>query len=124
MIRVMLMAFVVLFVAACSDAQVDDERYRLLNQTVFGEMAVANDATQLIDVRTPREYSGGHIGHAVNIDFHASDFKKRLEELDLSQPIYLYCAAGGRSKKASEMLLEMGAMHVYELKGGFNAWNK
>ena len=62
----------------------------------------------LIDVRTPQEFSGGHIKNAVNIDFNAPSFKDQISELDREQPFLIYCAAGGRSAKAASLMNSMG----------------
>ena len=52
-----------------------------------------------------------------------SDFHKNVKQLDLDRPIYLFCQSGGRSKKASDMLVEMGAKQVIELDGGYSSWS-
>ncbi|MDX5358033.1 MAG: sulfurtransferase [Rhodobacterales bacterium] len=41
--------------------------------------------------------------------------------LDPARPIALFCAAGGRSQMACEMLLKMGYSEVYNI-GGFGDW--
>jgi rhodanese-related sulfurtransferase len=85
------------------------------------EFLVALDSTNglLIDVRTPGEYSAGHIDGAINIDYFATDFKTQVSSLDLSKPVFVYCQAGGRSGKASKVLFELGATEVYDLIGGY-----
>ena len=77
---------------------------------------------QLVDVRTPDEYNAGKIGDASNMDFYADDFKSKLEKLDKSQPVMIYCASGGRSGKTASMMKSMGFTEVYDLQGGFNGW--
>jgi rhodanese-related sulfurtransferase len=76
----------------------------------------------LIDVRTPEEYSEGHIAGSVNIDFKGSDFDAALDTLDKSVPIYVYCQAGGRSGQTKDKMLEKGFAEVYNLVGGFGEW--
>ncbi|PYF12826.1 rhodanese-related sulfurtransferase [Rhodobacter viridis] len=44
-----------------------------------------------------------------------------LKELSLEKPVVLFCAAGGRSAGAAQMLVEMGYKEVYNL-GGFGDW--
>jgi len=44
-----------------------------------------------------------------------------LKELSVEKPVVLYCAMGGRSAGAAQMLVEMGYKHVYNL-GGFGDW--
>ena len=77
---------------------------------------------QLIDVRTPEEYNEGHIASAKNINFYDTNFLKLLEKLDKSKPVFLYCKSGGRSGKASARLRDAGFKSIYDLKGGFVAW--
>jgi len=78
---------------------------------------------QLIDVRTPEEFSEGHIDNAVNINFYDDNFIKDMtSKLDKSKPVYVYCRSGGRSGKASKKLEDAGFTKVYDLKGGFMNW--
>ena len=76
----------------------------------------------LIDVRTPEEYSEGHIDGSVNIDFKSADFEAALDTLDKSAPVYVYCHAGGRSGQTKDLMLEKGFAEVYNLLGGFGEW--
>lgn len=82
------------------------------------------DTVQLIDVRTPDEWSRGHIEGALHIDWFSDDFKAQVEKLDKNAPVRLYCAAGGRSEEAREMLRGMGFRDVLDLDGGIGAWKK
>ena len=76
----------------------------------------------LLDVRTPEEYSFGHIESAVNVNWYDIDFKEKVSEFDRSKNIYLYCKAGGRSAKAAEVMKEMGFKNVVNLDGGYDAY--
>ena len=85
--------------------------------------AVNNDDVQLVDVRTHREYRGGHIARAVNIDyFKGQAFEEAFDRLDRNKPVYLYCRSGNRSLKAAKKLIHMGFEKVYDLKGGILKW--
>ncbi|MCB0564349.1 MAG: rhodanese-like domain-containing protein [Phaeodactylibacter sp.] len=78
---------------------------------------------QLIDVRTPEEYSQGHIDGAVNINFYDDDFAQQLEQkLQKEKPVMLYCRSGSRSAQSAEQLKALGFKEVYDLEGGFMAW--
>jgi rhodanese-related sulfurtransferase len=77
---------------------------------------------QLVDVRTPEEFSAGNINGAVNIDFYSEAFKSKLETLDKSQPVLVYCKSGGRSSQALEVMKSMGFKTVLELEGGYSNW--
>ena len=88
------------------------------------EKGITNSDIQLIDVRTPEEYSQGHIQGAILIDFFSEDFKTNLNKLDKKTPVYVYCKSGGRSGKTAEILADMGFVKIVDLEGGFLAWSK
>ncbi len=80
---------------------------------------------QVLDVRTPEEWASGVIAGARFIDFNAGGFKAAAPtQLDKARPVYVYCAAGGRSYRASKQLKELGFTEVYDLVGGMEAWRE
>ena len=95
--------------------------FKRLNVLQFKEV-IAEENSQLIDVRTPNEYKEGAIKKAVNINVMSPDFKSRLGKLNPEKPIYFYCRSGVRSVSASKKAIELGFTEVYDLKGGYNAW--
>ncbi len=100
----------------------NSDKFEVLDKNAF-KAAIRQKKVQLVDVRTPREYKGGHIGKAINIDlFQGGSFKQAIEKLDKSKPVYLYCRSGSRSKKAAQKILDMGFEKVYDLKGGYMRW--
>lgn len=112
------MAFT-LWLTSCS-AQTD----RVVSVGALQTELKAPDALQLVDVRTPQEWGTGHIDGALHIDWFDDDFKQRIAKLDKNKPVRLYCAAGGRSEEARELLREMGFKDVKDLDGGMSAWKK
>jgi rubrerythrin len=48
--------------------------------------------------------------------------ESRLSELKRDKPAIAYCAIGGRSRAAAEMLAGRGFAEVYSLAGGIKAW--
>jgi rhodanese-related sulfurtransferase len=129
--------FLVFFIAclnftACQDSSTTTSETTKNEASVVTYQRVANadfkklmadmpNAT-LVDVRTPGEYEGGRIGHAQNIDFHGEDFKTKIDALDKSKPVLVYCQSGGRSKKACGMMKELGFTEIYELERGYGGW--
>jgi len=79
-----------------------------------------HDAFTLLDVRQPNEYESGHIPGAKLIPL--PDLTDRLAEIDPQKPALVYCAIGGRSRVAAQMLSGKGFRAVYNLSGGFKAW--
>lgn len=80
-----------------------------------------NNNTILLDVRTPKEYDSGHLKGAQLLNFNAPEFRKSLQNLNQDKTYIVYCAAGGRSAKASEMMKNMGFSKVYNASEGFMA---
>jgi len=77
----------------------------------------------ILDVRTPEEVGDGYIDGAINIDVRAADFETRIQALDKSSTYLVYCASGGRSRKAADLMKEHKFVKVYNLDGGLAAWN-
>ena len=92
-----------------------------VSQAEFSELMKKSGA-QLIDVRTSREFSNGFIEGAKNIDYNGDSFEKQIKKLDKNKPVLVYCAAGGRSENAAELIKEWGFKEIYDLEGGYNAW--
>lgn len=82
--------------------------------------AKPSDAYTLLDVRQPGEYEAGHIPGAKLIPL--PDLSERMSEIDAGKPTIVYCAVGGRSRVAAQMLAGKGFDQVFNLSGGFKAW--
>lgn len=88
------------------------------------EKLVAEKKVVVLDVRTPKEFSAGHIAGATNVDFNAKDFALRLKTLDKDKPYLLHCAVGGRSSKAVEQMKALKFKTVYHMEQGMKGWEK
>jgi rhodanese-related sulfurtransferase/rubrerythrin len=77
-------------------------------------------AYTLLDVRQPKEYEDEHIPGAKLIPLPG--LKEGLSELDKQKPVIAYCAIGGRSLAAAQLLSGLGFKEIYNLKGGIKAW--
>lgn len=86
----------------------------------FAEV-IKDEHVQIIDARTPAEFSGGHIPGAVNIDVNGEDFNRKVAELDKGRPVAVYCRSGRRSKMAAEYMVSCG-LEVTELSDGILSW--
>jgi rhodanese-related sulfurtransferase len=112
--------FVILLLVACGEKQTTTET-SLLAPTAFNTKLQAVENALLLDVRTEEEVKTGVIDGAENIVFD-ENFADKLTALS-DKPIFVYCAAGGRSAKAADILREKG-FEVYELEGGMRAWKE
>lgn len=79
-----------------------------------------SEKQQIVDVRSPEEWSRGHLPGALHIPLAA--LPDRIRELDASVPIVLHCKGGGRSSIAASFLESHGLPNVSNLAGGFDAW--
>lgn len=77
---------------------------------------------QLIDVRTPDEFSMSKLPGAVNIPLQDID---RVGEsmLDKGTPVVVFCRSGQRSHMAMQILMSMGFSEVYNM-GPYQAWHQ
>ena len=76
----------------------------------------------ILDVRTPMEFSGGHIPHARNIPF--DQVMKHVNEIMQFKTIYIYCRSGGRADTAWSILDSLGIRNmVCVSEGGFPDWH-
>jgi rhodanese-related sulfurtransferase len=86
------------------------------------KQAITAKGVQVLDVRTANEFNGGHITHALQANWmDKKEFADRTQHLDKTQPIYIYCQAGGRSASAQTYLIEKG-FKVINLEGGMSNW--
>ena len=75
---------------------------------------------QLVDVRTPNEYSKGSLAGAVNIP--AADLVSRIDTLDKNRPVILVTQNGRRAQQELKQFKSKGFSDVYVLEGGLVAW--
>jgi rhodanese-related sulfurtransferase len=78
----------------------------------------------VLDVRTEKEFNAGHMPGAVNIDFNSPDFEQKVKKLDPSKTYLVHCAGGVRSGKACKAMEKMNFEKLYNLEGGYKAWEK
>jgi thioredoxin len=96
---------------------------KTIDVKTFADKLNSTPNPQLLDVRTPAEFSGEHIDNAVNVNWNADDFVSKANQYDKAKPIFVYCKVGGRSAQAANKLVELGFKEVYNLDGGMMKWN-
>lgn len=125
--KVFLFMIATVLIMSCSEAQNKTDKsesisiVEVIDAKSF-QKKLGDSLVQIIDVRTPSEFSGGNIPGSINIDYNASDFSVKMSELNKQAETLIYCHSGGRSGKASKILKELGFKEVYDLKGGFSNW--
>ena len=81
-----------------------------------------NPDTQVLDVRSAREFADGALLDAVNISLGDDDFRGRVANLDRNKPVLVYCAGGYRSRKAVAVLKELRFANIQHIPRGYMSW--
>lgn len=76
----------------------------------------------LLDVRTPGEWKKGHLKDARHLDIFRDDFENEISKLDTNITVFVYCASGGRSSEAADMMRKKGFQKIIDMDGGFMRW--
>lgn len=85
---------------------------------------IGDGSVVLLDVRTPQEFSEGHIVGAINIDVKDSLFITNVQrQIAPGSRVAVYCRSGRRSMSAAQQMVEKG-YDVVNLEGGFLAWEE
>ena len=113
-------------IAATQEAQAVPDSAR--EPGVAGRLAAAETAAflaehpdaQVLDVRTAPEIAlSGKLAGALEIAYAPGFTERALDLIDPDRPVVLYCASGGRSNRAAELLAEAGVREAYNA-GGFS----
>ncbi len=83
---------------------------------------LVKNGAQIIDVRTPAEFSGGHIRGSVNIPLDS--LQKQMSKIKKDKPVITCCASGMRSASAKHILLSNGYPEVHNGGGWAGLQNK
>ncbi len=106
---------------SCSSGQTNGIKTNL-SATEFADKIKELPNATLIDVRTPDEFSKGHLANANNYDWNGTEFDNQIAPLDKSEPVFVYCLSGGRSSSAANKMRSDGFTQVYEMDGGIMKW--
>ncbi len=81
---------------------------------------VRGGGVTLLDVRRDDEWAAGHAPQAVHWELARLE-RGELPDVPKDEPVYVYCAAGGRAGKAQEILMANGWTAVTNI-GGLKDW--
>jgi len=81
----------------------------------------ANEAIELLDVRTPEERAIAAIPGAALLN---EDEAARIESMPRDTKLVLHCHHGGRSQQAAEQFISLGFSQVFNVIGGIDAWSQ
>lgn len=75
---------------------------------------------QLIDVRSPVEFTGYHIKEFKNVPLN--QLPNKMGTLKKDQEVIVICQSGMRSANAAGQLKKAGFENVTNVRGGMSAW--
>jgi len=107
-----------------TDINKSDNTYTNVNVQQAKEM-IDKGEVFILDVRTPGEYTSGHIKNSTLLavqDIPANELDSKLRELPKNGSILVYCMSGIRSAAASKILVDNGFSKVYNMQGGITEW--
>ncbi len=93
-----------------------------VGQMTVHEIQARGKQLQLLDVRSPDEWKGGHIPDARHI--FLGELREKLGELDKRKPTAVYCDSGYRASIATSILKQEGFDCVCNVPGSWQAWKK
>lgn len=117
--------FLSLFVVcSCNEQKEDKEKEYTVQATKIDCNSMKEklvEGAYLVDVRTKEEYKNSSLDFAINIPLNKiEEIEKTVSDKDT--PIIVFCQSGKRSEQASQKLIDMGYLHVYDL-GSVNNCN-
>lgn len=81
--------------------------------------ALREQGARVFDVREPDEYTEAHVPGATLVPL--ATVPDQVEQFPTEGPVYIICAAGGRSRKAAGYLRGNG-VDAINIAGGTRAW--
>ncbi len=109
----------VLFLASC---QSTGEGY--MQQQQLLELIEQQQAPVIVDVRSGGEYQAGHVPGALHVPFWSILTTDKLDKIDKTQLLVIYCEHGPRAGIAKLGLWLTGFEHIDYLAGHMTAWKK
>lgn len=94
-----------------------NKNVKRINDEELKNMIKNNKKLLILDVRSVGEFRSGHIPKSKNIP--VQEISSKINTLDLykDDEVVVYCASGGRSSSAANILARNGFNKVYDLGG-------
>ena len=118
--QLLLLCLLLTPVLALAAAPIEDIRARTAKGLI--QENLSNPDFTILDIRTPREFDGGHIAGARNIDFYAQTFAQEFRSLDREKTYLIYCRSGNRSRQLMGAVDKMRFKKVFHMRSGLVDW--
>ncbi len=106
-----------LFAAADAGAEL-----RNISPAEAKQLIEEHDRLLILDIRTPEERAQGTIADSTLVSIW--DIAYNRERFPTDKPLLLFCATGGRSFMAGQLLARRGYREIYNLSGGIVDWHR
>jgi NADPH-dependent 2,4-dienoyl-CoA reductase/sulfur reductase-like enzyme/rhodanese-related sulfurtransferase len=93
---------------------------KLIDTEELRDKLAGKEILTVLDVRTKREYSQGHIETAINIPI--DELRENIDKLDKKSAIVAYCGTSYRSYLAYRVLANKGFENIWNLNGSYLSW--
>jgi phage shock protein E len=107
--------------SSCSQAQDKSQAEKKTISVDSVKSSINKEGIVILDVRTPEEFSEGHVEGAVNLNYRNPEFSSQLDSLDKSKKYEVYCRTGNRSGESVKLLKAKG-FDAIVVDGGFVEW--
>lgn len=119
-IKLIALLFTMLLSVGCITNK-QEKQVNVLSPTEFKSQSLNK---VIIDIRTPQEFSRGHIEGAININYFDRTFIEEFKKYKQTDSLFLYCKSGKRTTSASTKLSTLGYKNIFDLEGGIGNWSK
>ncbi|MGE5257148.1 MAG: rhodanese-like domain-containing protein [Hyphomicrobiales bacterium] len=85
---------------------------------------IQNIQPLILDVRTPVEYSRGHLRDSVLLPLQQLQNRWQDIAAHRDQDVLIYCATGNRSTVAAKILIDHGFKRIFNLRQGISGWER
>jgi len=111
-------------ITACADDATTNANPKSITPGELAELIQTDEAPLILDVRSSKEYSEGHIPGAVNIPY--DQLADHLSDLHAAKTdeIVVHCQSGHRAGIAEKTLTNAGYSNVRDLDGHMSAWKR
>ena len=110
-----------LLLTACACDKTPSNTYRQISMEEAAAIMEQESGYIILDVRSPDEFSSGHIPNAINVPNENISTSEIVELPNKNQLILVYCRSGRRSKEAAQKLVDIGYTNIVEF-GGILDW--
>ena len=95
-----------------------------VKSTEVASLLKKNSKIVILDVRTPAEFSDGHLKGAINIDIKDPDALAKIDKLNHNAVYLVHCKTSHRSKIAVDHMVLVGFKSIYQMSDGYTGWIK